>query len=233
MREMVIRFVRQKLGNPGIVLVLLALAGLTLLSMLSGQGGPAVLAVLLLAPGSVSRDISSGTVQMILARPIRRSEYLLGRYLGILAVYAAFLLVALLVTLAARPLLAGTFGTPDSLAATDLFRVAAGEWLDGTLLAATLVFFSTFLPGIGDLLAYFMLQVGLGVASTLGARFPAIAEGAKVARENLLPRVEWAEVLRGEGALGAAPGRFVLALVAFLVGALFVFSRREFTYGHD
>lgn len=233
MKEMVIRFVRQKLGNPGIVLVLLALAGLTLLSMLSGQGGPAVLAVLLLAPGSVSRDISSGTVQMILARPIRRSEYLLGRYLGILAVYAAFLLVALLVTLAARPLLAGTFGTPDSLAATDLFRVAAGEWLDGTLLAATLVFFSTFLPGIGDLLAYFMLQVGLGVASTLGARFPGIAEGAKVARENLLPQVEWTEVLRGEGALGAAPGRFVLALAAFLVGALLVFSRREFTYGHD
>ena len=33
--------------------------------------------------------------------------------------------------------------------------------------------------------------------------------------------------------LGAEVGRFVLALTVFLIGAIVIFSRREFSYGHD
>lgn len=232
MIEMIVRYLRQKLGNLGIVLVLLAMMGLTLMTFVTGRGGPATLALLLIAPGAVSRDISSGTAQMILARPIRRSEYLLGRYLGILLLYAAFLVLAVLLTLALRPIFSGAFDAAP-IPTGHLLGVAAGEWLDGALLAATLLFLSTFLPGFGDLLAYFMLQIGLGVAGSLQQYFPAVAKAANVARENVFPQVAWSDVLGGDGALGAATGRFVLALATFLVGALFVFSRREFSYGHD
>lgn len=233
MTEMVKRLLRQKLGNLGIVLVLVAVALLTVLSFSSGNGGPAMLALLLIATGAVSRDIASGTIQMILARPVRRSDYLLGRYLGILVLLAAFLLFAVLLSVSFQSLLGALFEVRETVALDTLLRVAAGEWLDGTLLAATLIFFSTFLPGVGDLLAYFLLQIGLGVAGSLGGRFPAIARGAAFVRDNFFPHVAWDEVLQGQGMLGAEVGRFVLALTVFLIGAIVIFSRREFSYGHD
>jgi ABC-type transport system involved in multi-copper enzyme maturation permease subunit len=233
MSEMVQRLLRQKLGNLGILFVLLAIALLTVLTFNSGHGGPPTLALLLVATGAVSRDVSGGTIQMILARPIRRSEYLLGRYVGILVLLAAFLLFAVLLSVALQSLLAWVFETRDPVPLAALLRIAAGEWIDGALLAATLVFFSTFLPGVGDLLAYFLLQIGLGVAGSLGARFPPVARAAALVRDNLFPHVDWEGVFRGEGLLGADVGRFVLALTAFLAGAIVIFSRREFSYGHD
>ncbi|MFN2385389.1 MAG: ABC transporter permease subunit [Thermoanaerobaculia bacterium] len=233
MKEMVQRVLRQKLGNLGIVFVLLAVAFLTVLSFSSGRGGPPSLALLLIATGAISRDISSGTAQMILARPIRRSDYLMGRYIGVLVLLAAFLTFAVLLSVSLQSLLGTLFGVRDPIPIAALLRIAAGEWLDGTLLAATLLFFSTFLPGVGDPLAYFVLQIGLGVAGSLGARFPPVARGAALVRENLFPHVAWEDVLRGEGILGADVGRFVLALTVFLLGAIVIFSRREFSYGHD
>jgi ABC-type transport system involved in multi-copper enzyme maturation permease subunit len=232
-REMVLRLLRQRFGNLGIVLILLSISVLTVLSFASGRGGPAPLAILLLAPGAISRDISSGAAQMILARPIRRSEYLLGRYLGIVVAYGGFVLLSALLCFLLRPVFTAALGLPQAVAPAELMQVAAGEWLDGSLLAATLLFFSTFLPGIGDLLAYLLLQIGLGIAGSLQAPFPRLASIASAIRGNLLPDVDWPQVFHGNGALQPPFGSFVLALTVFLVGALFIFSRREFSYGQD
>ncbi|MDQ5859010.1 MAG: ABC transporter permease subunit, partial [Acidobacteriota bacterium] len=97
MSEMVRRFLRQKYVPGGTVLALALLAILEILHLASGGAERgfqlANWAIFVLAAGSVSRDVSSGALQMILSRPIRRTEYLYGRYLGILAAYAAFLVV--------------------------------------------------------------------------------------------------------------------------------------------
>ena len=95
MIEMVRRFLRQKSRSGGTLVLLGLLAGMSGLSIVvsggpGGPGGGGYIALLVLAAASVSKDASSGALQMILARPIRRTDYLFGRYLGIVVAFAAF-----------------------------------------------------------------------------------------------------------------------------------------------
>lgn len=235
MREMILRYIRQKFGNVGILLALAAIALLSMISLASGRpGGADGLALLVLAAASVSKDISSGALQMILARPIHRSRYLFGRYLGILAAYAIFLLFALLLAIVLPKLFSLVFGEGGPEASiSSMARAAGASWLAGTLAAAILLFFSTFLPGLADVLAYILLQFSFGVTENLSAYFPQVAKAGRIAKENLMPQVPWGEVLRGQGVLRASVGQFALALTVFLIAAAFVFSRREFSYGQD
>ena len=231
MSEMVRRFLRQKFGSGGIVVALALLAILEILHLASGGAERgfqlANWAIFVLAAGSVSRDVASGALQMILSRPIRRTEYLFGRYLGILAAYAAFLVVT-----AVFAFLAVT-AMPSGAARLSLSGVAlagAGAFLSGALQAAILLFFSTFLPGIADLLGLLMLFLVLNLPPW---KKPWLREAARFARENLLPTVPWNEVLKGHGLLGAATGRWVFALSVYLTLAAVVFCRRELPYGQD
>jgi len=235
--EMVRRYLRQKLGSPVILIVMVAFALLSMIPLVASGGraesGASIVVLFVLAAGSISRDASSGALQMILARPIRRSEYLFGRYLGIAAAFAIFLFATFglaLLTPKIFPFLASTDVNAGATA-----RALAGSFLQGLLVAATLVFFSTFLPGYADVLAFFLLGLFLGVPPTLAQwlRAPWIARLGTTLHENITPTVPWDEVLRGENPLRAVTGRFVLALAVFLAGALVVFSRREFAYGQD
>ncbi len=232
---MVRRFVRQKYGSRGLVAALAVLALLELFNLASrgGEGGLAMAnwAVFVLAAGSVSRDVSSGALQMILSRPIRRMEYLYGRYLGILAAYALFLLATsvlalLVVNLFVSSSVRGTTGiTADRLAVA-----AGGAFLSGAFQAAILLLFSTFLPGIADLLGLLILYLVLHLPPW---KKEWLQNAAEAARENMLPGVAWNDVLHGRGILGAATGRWVFALTVYLALAAVVFSRRELPYGQD
>ena len=231
MIEMVRRFLRQKYGSAGVV-VALALLALIEIFHFGSRGTEAGFsssnwAILLIAAGSVSRDVSSGALQMILSRPIRRTEYLFGRYLGILAAYAAFL--------AGTSVLALIAVNAIPSAAADLplagLAVAGGAaFLSGAFQAAILLFFSTFLPGIADLLGLLMLYLVLNLPPW---KTEWLRNAAQTARENLLPMVPWNDALRGHETLGAATGRWVLALCVYLVLAAVIFCRRELRYGQD
>lgn len=234
---MIRRFVRQKFGSGGLVAALAVLALLEVLNLASrGAERGFVMAnwaILVIAAGSVSRDVSSGALQMILSRPIRRTEYLFGRYFGILASYAAFLIVTDLLTLlvvkvamphAARAAVA-------DLSAGTLAIASGGALLSGALQASILLFFSTFLPGIADLLGLLLLYLVLNLPQLSSA--PWLRTAAERARENMLPTVAWNEVLRGQGVLGAATGRWVFALTVYLALAAVVLSRRELPYGQE
>jgi hypothetical protein len=174
---------------------------------------------------------------MILARPIRRVDYLFGRYCGILLAYAAFLAATAGLALLLSPLLGKLLGAENAakLSPVDLIRGSAGSLLSPALFAAVLLFFSTFLRGYGDVLSYFLLSLLLAAPGVLARplKMPWLDTLGTMARENILPRVSWDEVLRGKGVLSPALGEFVLAVTAYLAFAALVFSRREFTYGHD
>jgi hypothetical protein len=97
--EMVRRFLRQKLDNPAIAVTLGALALMSSFPLaLTGAGlkPTTFVALVVIAAGSVSKDASSGALQMILVRPLRRTDYLFGRYLGILTAFGIFLLATIL-----------------------------------------------------------------------------------------------------------------------------------------
>lgn len=241
MREMVLRFLRQKFGSVGVVIALTVLSLLTALQI-AAMGGAAALesggfvALLIIAAASVSRDSSSGALQMILARPIRRVDYLFGRYCGILLGYAIYLAATAALALAFSPLLGRLLGGENAreLGLADLVRGAAGSFLSATLLSALLLFFSTFLRGYGDILAYFLLSLLLGAPEILARplHMPWLSKVGAAARENILPKVPWQDVLRGENVFPIT-GAYVLAVTGYLTLAAWVFSRREFSYGHD
>lgn len=237
MIEMVRRFLRQKLGSPVILIVMAAFALLSMIPLVASGGradtGASLIVLFVLAAGSVSRDAGSGALQMILARPIRRSDYILGRTLGIAAAFGIFLIATFVLALLMPKILPFLASGDVNAAATA--RALAGSFLQGLLVAATLVFFSTFLPGYADVLAFFLLGLCLGVPGVLAQwlQAPWLDRVGKALHENISPTVPWDEVLRGENPLQPAVGRFALALVCFLVAALVVFSRREFAYGQD
>ncbi len=234
------RFLRQKFSSAGVVVALSALALLSA-AQAAGSGGragleTAVLPLLVLAAGCVSKDSASGALQMILCRPIRRSDYLLGRYVGILAGFAAFLAVAAaLAVLFSRVLLPlmGSLAPPLSFPALGTQLLAT--LLGGTATAATILLLSTFLPGYGDALGYILLTPIFALPELAGQilKAPWLGKLGGSLRENLLPTLDWSAVLQGRNALGEPTGRWVLALVLDLVFALAIFSRKEFAYGQD
>ena len=235
MIEMVRRFVRQRFGSPGLVVALIVLALLETMSLASrgtGQGfGMASWAIFVLAAGSISRDVSSGALQMILSRPIRRTQYLFGRYAGILLSYALFLLVTCVFVLIVSALPRPSGSPAPSLSAAGVAVAAGGAFFQGAFQGAILLFFSTFLPGIADLLGLLLLYLVLNLPQ--GLPVPWLRRAAEAGRANLLPDVAWNEVFRGHGATSAAMGRWVFALSVYLALASVIFSRRELPYGHD
>ena len=233
---MVRRFVRQKFGSGGLVVALVVLALVEVLNIaahgMPGAFSVANWAIFVLAAGSVSRDVSSGALQMILSRPIRRTQYLFGRYVGILAAYATFLVATLLLAQIVVRLLPHSAGAPrPALPAGGLAAAAGGAFFSAALQAAILLFFSTFLPGIADLLGLLLLFLVLNLPRAASAAW--LRTAAETARENMLPEVSWDAVLRGDGVLGAATGRWLFALTVYLTMAAVVFSRRELPYGQE
>jgi hypothetical protein len=122
-----------------------------------------------------------------------------------------------------------------ALSGPALLRGFGSGMLGAILPAAVLLFFSTFLPGYADVLGYFLLLIVLPLPGALGQALkkPWLERLSAVARDNVLPEVRWDSVLAGANPLGAATGRWVLAVTVFLAAAAAVFSRREFAYGQD
>ena len=239
MTEMVRRYLRQKSHNLGVVI---ALGGLALLAafQLAASGGDAGLeigtpVVFILAAACVSKDASSGALQMILSRPIRRSEYLMGRFAGVLAGYGVFLLLAAGLALVASRVLPLMGAAPPPMSFAALSRGAAASMLTAAGMAAPILMLSTFLPGYGDVLGYILLTPLLSLPGVAAQVFdlPALGKVGTILRENFLPSPDWSEVLLGHDPLGEPTGRWLLALVAYLALGMFLFSRREFAYGQD
>jgi ABC-type transport system involved in multi-copper enzyme maturation permease subunit len=238
MTEMVRRYLRQKLGSPGtlIALGLLALFAALPLNANQGFGPPATLAVLLLASGSISRDVSSGAIQMILSRPLRRSEYLFGRYTGTLLAYLWFLIVAVAVAfILGRIILATPLPDAPAFSWSAAGRGAIEAFFAGALLAAIVVFFSTFLRGWGDVLALILVTILLGSMATVGQALqkPALVKASQIASQNLYPSLDWNHILLGKDIVTGPTSQYFLALAVYLTLATLVFNRREFSYGQD
>ncbi len=113
---------------------------------------------LFLSVAAISGEIDSGTLHAVLARPLRRSEFVIGRWLGY-AVMIAVYIVAMtgLVLLIAR-LIAG-YEVPDPVPALLLML------LEGVLLLTLSLFGSTLMPTLANGIVVFTL---LGLAWLAG-----------------------------------------------------------------
>jgi ABC-2 type transport system permease protein len=105
---------------------------------------------LLLSVGAISSEVESGTLHAVLARPLRRSEYLLGRWLasaGLLAGYVTVMATALL--LVAR--VVADYQPVDPVRAVLLMV------LEAVLLLTVGLLGSTFLPTLANGVVLFSL----------------------------------------------------------------------------
>ena len=142
----------------GIGMASLTLSGLYIVNLLSG------FLALFLSVGAISAEVDSGTLHAVLARPLRRSQFLLGRWLAfalMISVYVA--VMAGLVMLIASTI--GGYQAPDPARAIGLMILAALFLLTLSLLGST--FLSTLTNGA---IAFTLFGLGWlsGVIEVLG-----------------------------------------------------------------
>ena len=146
-------FLRQRLTSPmrlGLLFLVTAfpLGAAVITGSLSTLGGIAGPIALIFAAGGVGQDVSSGTLQLLLVRPVSRPSLLVSRWLAtVLATTAIVVTLLMMGTLAM--LLRGTH--PDAL---DLIRMTIEAACNAAGSAAVMFLLSTLVGGLGDVGLY-------------------------------------------------------------------------------
>jgi ABC-type transport system involved in multi-copper enzyme maturation permease subunit len=185
----------------------------TLVSLLSIITGAAL----------IGPEFSSGTLQLILVKPVNRSTYLLSRVAGVV------LVVWLAAAVAAGAELLGRLLWTDSLRAAAVGTALANVAADAVFTVSLLTFFGSFTRAYFNVAIYVVLQFGLGIATAIAAlarKYPMVIRTIEQISTNLFP--EPPRGLDGPWLLLV----FSNAAVA-LVAACFLFRSREVPYGAD
>ena len=142
-------------GMPLLAVAFMPGAGLALLG--GGQG-----LILTLGAGMIGQDVSSGVLQLVCARPVRRTEYVVSRWLGVAIAAAALSLLQLGI---ACGLMAARGAAPG---AQEIAIFGAGRVLESFGIAAVLALCSGLIGGFGDLGIYLVVNLGAGVIQMAG-----------------------------------------------------------------
>jgi ABC-type transport system involved in multi-copper enzyme maturation permease subunit len=136
----------------GIAFAVLTLFGIYVVNYLAS------FLALFLSVGAVSGEIDSGTLHAVLARPLRRSEFIIGRWLGYASIIAVYIVAMTSMVLLIARLIAG-YEVPDPISALLLMV------LEGVLLLTLSLFGSTLMPTLANGVIVFTL---LGLAWLAG-----------------------------------------------------------------
>lgn len=199
---------------------------------------------------AVSAEIESGVLQAVVARPVRRSQVLLGKWAGLVAVLALYTVAVCVLELAVVDWVSG-FVPPDPVA------VGAYLFAEGVVLLTLAMLLSTRLSALATgvvAVALFGAAWLAGVVGALGASFDigALRTVGNVARYVLPTDGLWhgavfylepssfvthqlagSAGVRGDPFFASAPPTWAYLawagvwLVAVLVAALVSFDRRE------
>jgi ABC-type transport system involved in multi-copper enzyme maturation permease subunit len=201
-----------------------------------GTAWPSMISLLAYIIGCtvVGPEFSSGTLQLILTKPVNRPVYLVSRVAGVVSAIWIAALIACSFELLGRVLWLD--GLRVDVVATILLNTLA----DTLLICALLVFFASFTRAYFNIAIYLVLMIGIGVSqgmvSMLRARSGAL--GAWLGTHDIIDLV-LAAIDRN--LFPDAPPRFdghwllmVMSNAAIaIVMACFIFRRREVPYGAD
>lgn len=195
--------------------------------------------------GLVSKEVEKRSIYALLAKPITRTQIVLGKYLGLvatLAVNLAVMTAALYAVLAFMAWMAGAGTSAWDRPAVDplLLQSVALTFVELAVITAIAVFFSTFSTPILSAAFTFALFVAGRFSADL-RNFNVVTE-APVAKAltsglywllpNLGPFDIRTQVVHGQGVpagqLLLTAGSGLLYAAALLVAATFIFSRRDF-----
>ncbi len=188
--------------------------------------GDGAMLALVLGAGMIGQDVSSGTLPLLLARPVSRASYVLSRWSGV--ALGAWLLVLLQALTAAFLMMARGAAVPWDGAAVFLANGALGA----LGMAAVMALLSSLLDGLGDLGLYLVLTltaqtiqlVGRMRSSDVLARVGEELARALTPKLSVVPffgppPVSWFELVS-----------YVSTVTLCLALAIVVVNRRELSY---
>jgi len=230
-RELVIAFWRQRGSAAFRMAFLLLVFGFPLLMTAAMPGGglgivrDALGITMVLAAGMIGQDVSSGVLQLLFARPVRRSEYVLSRWLSVAIAASGFavLQIALawmIVTARGAPLESNT------VLLTMLQRVC-----EVIQITAVMAMFSSLVNGIGDLGLWFATTVS-GAILQLAAQAKGWGWVGRVGTEiNRIvgPDVGLVALAGGTGGWSGLVTTLSIAALALLIAVVLV-NRKELSY---
>jgi ABC-type transport system involved in multi-copper enzyme maturation permease subunit len=203
----------------------------------AGSGGsfPLVhltpLFVWILGAGIIGRDVASGVAHLLFTRPLSRPSYILTKWVSLTASVWVFQLSVLLVW---------TLGNLAGNATFDydmgfLQSIGLALWMAATL-SSVVIFFSSILPGLGDIALLLYVHVVLGIFGifALATQNEALQTILKGVFFTFWPgmQVSSAFAAHSEHLLGYFIGESLLALL-FIALAILIFSRKDISYTAD
>lgn len=230
-RTLISAFLRQRVTSPirvGLILLLtvfpLGFVAITgELGSLEGLAGPIAL---ILAAGAIGQDVSSGTLQLLLVRPVSRPSYLVSRWLA--ATLGATAISAVVIGLGTVVMMLRGHG-PDSLEPVRLLlealSVAAGQ-------AAVMVMLSTLVNGLGDVGLYVasavLLQMLLGIG--MFEHWTALTRACEELQGVLSAKLSWAWLSHHTSPSWFAMTSWASTLTLTLAVGIARLNRRELSY---
>ncbi len=223
---------RQRLASPVRLVLLGALFGMPLLGVVFMRGvglsmlGNAQGLVLTLGAGMIGQDLSSGVLQLIYARPVRRPGYLVSRWLG---VAIAATVVSLVQVALAGGLMAARSAAPS---AQEVLLFAAGRVLECFGLAAVLALLSSLIGGFGDLALYLLLNLGAGVAQMVGQvkGWPWVDRLGAEILGSLMPTIDLARIVASSPMPWFPIASYASTVVTCLALAVVAVNGKELSY---
>lgn len=186
---------------------------------------PMLIAVLAIVLGCapIGPEFSSGTLQLILVKPVNRSAYLLSQVAGVVTV----VWLAAIVAVSAEAL--GRAVILDEVRARVLGAALLNSAIQAVLIVAMLVFIGSFTRAYFNVGIYIALQMGIGLTvglMALSKKFTELQEILNSVLYNLYP--EAPPVLDPRWTLMVLSNAAVALLLACLI-----FRNREVPYGGD
>jgi len=229
---LVLATLRQRFTSPIRLLIVLLLGWMPMLPILMAPRtgfaalGDCYFLALTLAAGMIGQDLSSGTLQLLLARPVTRAQYVFSRW-G--AVAAGTFLIAGLQTLAAALIMA-LRGVPVPWDQAALFLANGALLALGT--AAVMALLSSLAAGLGDLGLLFLVFFSAQVLEKVGMfkSWDWLVRGAGELLRVLKPELDLAPFLHGGPVAWLAVVSYLSTVTLCLGLAVVVMNRRELSY---
>jgi hypothetical protein len=229
---LVLATLRQRFTSPIRLVIVLLFGWMPMLPILMAPRtgfaalGDCYFLALALAAGMIGQDLSSGTLQLLLARPVTRAQYVFSRWGAVAA--GTFLLVALQTLCGAFVMLVRGAPVPWDQAALHLANsalLAAGT-------AAVMALLSSLAAGLGDLGLLFLVFLSAQVLEKVGMfkSWEWLTRGAGELSRALKPELDLAPFLHGGPVAWFAVVSYLSTVTLCLGLAVVVMNRRELSY---
>jgi ABC-type transport system involved in multi-copper enzyme maturation permease subunit len=197
-------------------------------SLVTGGNSLLTMMLWLLGLGLISRDISSGSIQLVLLRPLTRASYVLSKWAALVSVGVAVLLFMHLAYMAHHGL--------DAEAASTMVFLFTAQCLQVAAIAAVVALFSTVPINFGELGLLILCSLVFLMLKLLNMRYGLafLDQFLGYAWRVLLPSVVYppdsADI---SGDLIASLVFNAAVAAAALSGAITLMAQREFTYAEQ